>query len=77
MRWATVGSGFDDIITDEFLKTEPLPAQMLYLCVCLATAAQFTFIEGADTGVFFCNPAATLAYLKSNLQDIVVPYTGR
>src|SRR5271165_3451444 len=35
MRRATLGSGFDDIIKNEFLTTEPLEAKMIYLCASL------------------------------------------
>ena len=38
MREATVGSGFDQIIKDEFLRVSPLEAQMLYLCAAIPMA---------------------------------------
>lgn len=73
MRWATLGRGFDEIIKDEFLQTEPLAAKMIYLCTCLVAAAQFTISRQQIIACSPATPAETLAYLQYNLKDIVVP----
>jgi hypothetical protein len=73
MRWATLGRGFDEIIKDEFLQIEPTAAQMIYLCTCLVTAAQFTIAKQQIIACSPATPAETLAYLQYNLKDIVVP----
>lgn len=73
MRWATLGRGFDEIIKDEFLQVAPLAAQMIYLCTCLVTAAQFTIAKQQIIACSSSTPAETLAYLQYNLKDIVVP----
>jgi hypothetical protein len=73
MRWATLGRGFDEIIRDEFLKTEPVAAQMIYLCTCLVTAAEFTTSKQQIIACSPATPAQTLAYLQYNLKDIVIP----
>jgi hypothetical protein len=76
MRRATLGPGFDDIIKDEFLKTEPLEAKMLYLCAALVTEAQFTISKQQLIACIDCSPAETLALLHTNLRGVLVPVSG-
>lgn len=76
MRAATLGKGFDDIIKDEFLTTEPLEAKMLYLCASIVTAAQFTVSKQQLLACVDCMPAETLSLIHSNLRTVLVPVSG-
>lgn len=77
LRWATLGRAFDEIIKDEFLKVEPVAAQMMYLCTSLATAAEFSLSKQQIIATSSAKPAEALAYLEYNLRDIVIPTDGQ
>ena len=72
MRRATLGHGFDDIIKNEFLTTEPLEAKMLYLCASIATSAEFTISKQQLIGCTGCPPAETLYLIQENLRGILI-----
>ena len=73
MRRATLGSGFDDIIRNEFLTAKPLEAQMLYLCASLATDAQFTISKQQLISCVNYPPAETLKLIQDNLRGVLIP----
>jgi len=75
MRSATQGEGFDDIIKDEFMKTEPPSAALLYLCACLASDAGFTLSKQQLVAASDVEPSETLAFLVRNLRDLLIPTT--
>jgi hypothetical protein len=74
MREATTSLGFDLIIRDEFERLVPLEAQVLYLCVALATDAGYRLTKDEFIGCSAVQPAEALALLGRNLRDIVVGF---
>ncbi len=72
MRDATSGTGFDNIITDEFESLVPEEAHTLYLCAALATEAGFRLTEQELLGCSRLTPAETLHILRRNLNNIIV-----
>ena len=76
MRSATLGKGFDEIIKGEFVGTTPPEAALLYLCVCLATDAEFSLSKQQLVASSQTDPAETLAFLVTTLRDLVIPVFG-
>ncbi len=74
MREATTSLGFDLIIRDEFEKLVPIEAQILYLCVALATDAGYRLTTDEFIGCSEVAPAEALALMARNLRDIVVQF---
>jgi len=72
MREATSGRGFDDIIEDEYRSLASAEAQILYLCVALATEAGYRLTLQEFVGCSALPPAESLAILNRNLRDIVL-----
>ena len=73
MRRATLGDKFDDTIKSEFLQVQPTEAKMLYLCGCLATAAQFGLTKQQLLASSIARPAEALSYIARNLKNILIP----
>ena len=73
MRRATLGKGFDNIIKNEFLTTEPLEAKMLYLCASIVTAAQFSISKQQLIACIDARPAETLDIIHTSLRNVLVP----
>jgi hypothetical protein len=73
MRRATLGDKFDETIKNEFLQVQPLEAKMLYLCGCLATAAQFSLSKQQLLASSTARPAEALSYIARNLKNVLIP----
>ena len=77
MREATSGTGFDNIIRDEFDTLPTLESKVLYLCTALATDAGYRISEQQFIACANVPPATALHVLKRNLAGIVIPTGAR
>jgi tetratricopeptide (TPR) repeat protein len=76
MKEATSGKDFDEIISNEFHTLQVRETQYLYLCVCIATDAQFSLTKQQLIACTMVSPAETLAFVKDELLEMLVTESG-
>ena len=76
MREATTGRGFDEIITDEFAKVEPLNAKLLYLVAAIPSIENYGITLAQMVTAMQLPANETLNLAEDSLADILVPKEG-
>lgn len=73
MREATRGLGFDEIIEDEYNKTEPREAKLVYLIAAIPSAYHYFVSRGQLVAAMDLPPSDTLGLIEDSLNGILIP----
>lgn len=73
MREATKGYGFNDIIQDEYDKTEPGDAKLVYLIAAIPSMSHYFISRGQLIAAMDLPPNETLGIIDENLRGILNP----
>jgi SIR2-like domain len=73
MREATRGLGFDEIIEDEYNKTQPREAKLVYLIAAIPSALHYFVSRGQLVAAMDLPPSETLALIDDSLSGILLP----
>jgi hypothetical protein len=76
MKEATSGRDFDEIIASELNSISVREAQYLYLCTCIATDVEFALTKQQYVACSDSTPAEALAFLKEELNELIISETG-